>query len=638
MASLLLLLAAGGLLIPGRAPVPRVWAPAQELAVAPALPDVEASAVASVILTTGTDLQALSMAIGSDFTTEDSILATAQVACTGTEGVGTVLVGFYEGHPDSGGVPIGVCSGGPLAPGEVVPVSVRWSGRAGETLVWCLVDPDDAIAEANEEDNAACARVCLVTGVPFLWQEMDGFCHYASQGMLFNSLGYAHTIHEMVETNLVPYSPIYYQGQFTGSPGIFTCQTTSDMEWNGSIRQASCSLEVLAGWSSYLARLEELVDSGVPAETSVDPYYLPQPDYDFLREHDIHSGHGVVVVGYSDSSVVMNDPGVGLELLGEEPLPNPELRGKNVAVPRDVFRLAVENSLGTSYLLLSYESTGPLVTQELLLCASLEKGLRRLAGDVASYDDELVEYLQPASPTFGRDAIASLAQDMNPAAFNAWYQYILAYYGGNLNAALEVIEGYYSYLVGLSSVGLIGPEEFYGTVSYPYGATLSALSDTCIARCDTACAVFTRMIDVIRTSGGSTAGVIGHLDSLRTISLDWLALEDSVSATGTSLWEWLSQNASIPVAATPRLEATVWPCPCAQLAWLRWDQPSAGRAQASLYDVKGNLVSTVFDRSIPAGTHHVAWHPGDAAQPGVYFLRLTCPGETEGAMRIVLTR
>jgi hypothetical protein len=637
MISLLVPVLVGALITPGAAPIPKVWAPPAKLPGAPPIPLGRVSPVAASLVT-GCDLQASCLILESDFASEDSVLLTARVACTGSESVGPAEVAFYEGHPDSGGHLLGCVSAGPWQPGELIDVSVRWGGRAGRTSLWCVVDPNNTVPETNETDNIASTEATLVTGVPFMSQEVDGFCHYAGQGMLFNHMGYTHTIHEMVETGLVPYSPIYFGGQFTGFPGIFSCQTESDMAWNGAIRNTTCSLELLSGWTGYAARFEDLVDGATPAETSVDPYYLPQPDYDALREHGIHSGHAVVIVGYSDSSVVINDPGVGLALLGEEPLPDPQLRGKNVVVPLDIFRLAVENSLGTSYLLLSYLPAGSQVTSEALLLASLEKALLRLSGDVSSYDQELVEYLQPASPAFGRDGLTVLAQDMNPATFAIWYQYVLAYYGGNLGVTLEYLEDSYWYLVGLSSVGLQAPAQYYHDAPYPHGASLGALAESAMARCDTSCALFERMMDVIQTSGGSTGGIAGHLDSLRTVSLEWLALEDSVAAHASDLREWLSETGALPLPLTHGLAARIWPSPCTGVARLQWDQPAHGQARAAIYDVRGGVVAILFEGLLPGGTQTLEWDTRETAPPGIYVVRLACPGGAETATRIAVAR
>jgi hypothetical protein len=637
MISLLLPILAGALISPGQAPIPQVWAPLTTQPAAPPMPTTTALFTEGPLVM-GTNLQAAALLLESDLATEDSMFLTARVACTGSEAVGEAEVAFYEGHPDSGGLLLGCVPGGPWQPGELLDVPMRWGGRTGRTSLWCVVDPENAVDETDEDDNAASTDASLVTGVPFLWQEVDGFCHYAGQGMLFNHLGYAHTIEEMVETNLVPYSPIYLRGQFTGMPGIFSCQGESDMAWNGTIRNTASSLLVLSSWTTYLTGVRDLVDDGVPAETSVDPYYLPQPDYDPLREYGIHSGHAVVIVGYSDSSIVINDPGVGLALLGEEPLPDPPLRGKNVVVPLDVFRLAVENSLGTSYLLLSYLPSGAAVTREALLLASLEKALRRLSGDVSSYDDDLVQYLQPASPEFGRNAVAMLAQDMNPATFTYWYQYILAYYGGNLGATLEYLESCYWYLVGMSSVGLDAPAEYYQDVPYPHGASISALAESAMARCDTSCAVFAAMLDVIQSSGGSTGGIAGHLDSLRDVSLEWLALEDSVAAHVSALREWLSETDALPYPPGRDLAARVWPSPSAGAVRLRWVQPSEGPTRAAVYDLRGSLVSTVFEGSLSPGTHTLMWDTRETGDPGVYVVRLACPGAAETTLRLAVTR
>jgi hypothetical protein len=628
-----LLLLAGTFVVAQEAPVPRVSAPPTKVRDAPPAP-VTGQLPLTAVACAGVDLQAEGLRLRSDYESEDSLLLVGRVACTGSESVQSAHVAFYRGHPDSGGSFIGQAQAGPWLPGEVTEVALKWGGDEGTSVLWCFVDAEQTLEETDEENNCATNVAVLITGVPFVWQEVDGFCHYASQGMLFNSLGYSHTVEEVVETNLVPYSPIYFGNQFAGYAGVFVCQTITDMEWNGAIRNLGCSLEVLSGWSSYLVRLKDLVDSGVPAETSVDPYYLPQPDWDPLREYGIHSGHGVVVVGYGDSAVVMNDPGVGLAIPGEEALPDPHLRGKNVVVPLDLFRLAVEQTLGTSFLLLSYEPEGTPVTRDALLLSSLDVGLKRLAGDTSAYDPALVQYLQPASPAFGREAFEVAAQDMSTQTFEAWYQYFLSYFGGDVDTTLAFIEASYWSFAGLTGVGLLAPVEFYHSVAYQQGQALSALSEDLMFHCDSSCTLFGTMLDDIGAAGGSTVGIEAHLDSLRVVWIESLALEDSVASVAAALTEWLSQSAVGQLPPTSELSVRVWPIPYTGQAWLLWTQPTAGRVCATLYDVSGRRVATIFDGFARAGSNTLRWQDVGQIPPAVYLLRLTNDQEMAVSTRV----
>ena len=70
-----------------------------------------------------------------------------------------------------------------------------------------------------------------------------------------------------------------------------------------------------------------------------------------------------------------------------------------------------------------------------------------------------------------------------------------------------------------------------------------------------------------------------------------------------------------------------WPNPAAGTANIAFSLPSASsKATLSLYDVRGRLVRTLVDGSLPAGEHSFAWNgrsdAGTAARAGVYFYRL----------------
>jgi len=71
----------------------------------------------------------------------------------------------------------------------------------------------------------------------------------------------------------------------------------------------------------------------------------------------------------------------------------------------------------------------------------------------------------------------------------------------------------------------------------------------------------------------------------------------------------------------------------------RFALPTAGRATAAVYDVRGRRVATVLDDALAAGTYGAAWDgktaDGVAAAPGVYRLRLELPGYGESRQVVV---
>jgi plastocyanin len=83
-----------------------------------------------------------------------------------------------------------------------------------------------------------------------------------------------------------------------------------------------------------------------------------------------------------------------------------------------------------------------------------------------------------------------------------------------------------------------------------------------------------------------------------------------------------------------------WPNPSTRGASFRFALGEAGRVRADVVDARGRHVTTIVDRTYPAGQHEAAWDgrgPGGRAPAGTYWLRLRVPGFT-GGRTLVLTR
>ena len=86
----------------------------------------------------------------------DEIALTANIHNVGTTAADTVVVQFYEGHPDSGGTQIGaVQTSGLLQSGFSVSEQVTWNtaGLAGPHRLYVVVDPDSLLGETQYGNN-----------------------------------------------------------------------------------------------------------------------------------------------------------------------------------------------------------------------------------------------------------------------------------------------------------------------------------------------------------------------------------------------------------------------------------------------------------------------------------------------------
>jgi hypothetical protein len=202
---------------------------------------------------------------------------------------------------------------------------------------------DTGTSRVVKINYATSADAGEVTGVPYAWQEINGFCHWAAYSMILQYAGAPLDMYSLFAGTGIGFSATYlrYDTNMLFFPGPFYRQMVSTLvieEMYGLNitmcldRTSSDIGELLAeqlgvwdvefseitGWDEAFKVLKDTIDSGYPLEVWTDPYYLPVWDYDIVRELNIHaedtsSGHAVVLVGYNETAGIVHilDPGVG---------------------------------------------------------------------------------------------------------------------------------------------------------------------------------------------------------------------------------------------------------------------------------------------------------------------------------------
>ncbi|MFW9848009.1 MAG: hypothetical protein ACFFF4_02650 [Candidatus Thorarchaeota archaeon] len=178
----------------------------------------------------------------------------------------------------------------------------------------------------------------LVEGVPYVWQEMNGFCAWAATSIAFQAAGVDADLHDIFALTSIGFSFGYirYNDTMLMFPGALYDQVgpvdfVADMygvnytqfiaDYTPGADQAKqvwesqgINVGLLSGETDAFNLMRSTIDSGYPLLISVDPIWLPAPDYDVLRESGASGGgHGILVVGYNDTSgsATIIDPGVG---------------------------------------------------------------------------------------------------------------------------------------------------------------------------------------------------------------------------------------------------------------------------------------------------------------------------------------
>jgi hypothetical protein len=177
-----------------------------------------------------------------------------------------------------------------------------------------------------------------VTGVPYVWQEINGFCMWAAVSMALQHAGVPLDLHEIFAASGIGFSASYlrYEENMLFVPGAFYGQLDSletltnlyglntTMYLNPSTELGSVFLEIGANftsindWEEAFRLLTHTIDSNHPLVLWTDPYYLPHDDYDVIREIGLTSaisgsGHAILAVGCNDTdeTVQVMDPGIG---------------------------------------------------------------------------------------------------------------------------------------------------------------------------------------------------------------------------------------------------------------------------------------------------------------------------------------
>lgn len=582
----------------------------------------------------GQNLEADGLSLSNNYNAVDAINVVGGIKNSGIVPQTNVLARFFLEETGGGKIQIGediVIS--VISPGSTVFDSVVWQGSNGSKHLYLVVDPENSSVEDDETDNVDSLLVCMRDSVHWVRMEALGLCHYASSTMLFNLYGVNNTVAATMEFAGCSHSFVGVEDQFWflgGASSLSNNQT--DFEFAGEIRNLSADREIFTDYESCVAELKSRIDEGIPVETNIDQYYLPQVDYDTLRVEGSHTGHWIVVTGYSDSCFIINDPGVGFENLGQDPFPNPENRGQNVIVDHRTFRMGVESTTGTRFSLLSYTPLGPVPPTDMTLKYSLEKNISRLNGDPDAYDPYWHSYWpEGLEPVYGLACLPIVTDFLNLGTFQAIFDSIYAAGGGDLQSALTTLNHMCSGMYDCKK-GWDAAASFYGALGHPEAPALEDLFLRLSSHGASITDSFYDMVEAIRSSGGNVGAAEPYLAQL-VLDFDALVpLEDSVLINLMDLLIRVGVPETGETPSPPIFYSLYqnFPNPFNPSTTIRFEVPGSPdrteHVEVAVFDVRGRLVKKLVDSVLGSGSHTVIWdgrqNDGTSVSSGTYLLTL----------------
>ncbi|MBD3404554.1 MAG: hypothetical protein GF411_00285 [Candidatus Lokiarchaeota archaeon] len=196
------------------------------------------------------------------------------------------------------------------------------------------------VTSASDSIDTVFSKTSVKTldGVPYVWQELNGYCAWAATSILFQYAGVDLDLGGIFAASSVGYSfaHIRYNDTFLMFPGVlyqqveptdfaadlynlnFTLYISIDAEGvNDAVdywERYGISVSTLDTQVDAMNLLRDTIDSGYPLLISVNPAWINISDYEPFREDGLSGGaHALVIVGYDDSqqTVTFIDPGVG---------------------------------------------------------------------------------------------------------------------------------------------------------------------------------------------------------------------------------------------------------------------------------------------------------------------------------------
>ncbi|MBN1352296.1 T9SS type A sorting domain-containing protein [candidate division KSB1 bacterium] len=587
----------------------------------------------------GCDVEILDFYLESNTDHADTINLCVEFANSGIDTIVGLQLDFFTERVEA---PCKSHTFGMLVPAQIVEYRQSWEVVDGTVTLFAILDAENQITELDETNNVDSLQLSLIAGVPYVWQEVNGYCHYASLTMLFNYLGYSHSVTQTVELCSAPHSYMYAGELFAGVSGIFISQKPSDLRRAGRIRNLSDHYAAFFFWEPYWLYLMQNAKAGIPVEVGVDPYYLPQPDYDICRQYDLHSGHAVVVVGMTYDQIVLHDPGVGLQFGEEPPLPDPPLRGKYVVLDKSQFKVAVENH-PSPYLAIAYTSSGEVVSDSDLFQQSVEFALHRLDGDVAFYDPSL-QMISEMEITFGLPALRNLRDDLIFDNFKPVFDSTLQRYEGDLIQALTSILQQATYFFPFNSVAWQASSEFYRSQEVEGAERIAVLSDSLADLSDDIFDKLIRLCEVLYIANGDLNYSKNWLIKIQELLSESVCLQEEIR---TELPKLISpSSAEINLARTIHPEACTivgnYPNPFNSQTTVRWIQPASGNVSLHIFNALGQKIRRYEPKLFSAGTHSIRWDGGDAAMKdaasGLYICRLKFENKWVAEKKMILLR
>lgn len=181
-----------------------------------------------------------------------------------------------------------------------------------------------------------------LTDIPYVWQQTNGFCYWATLSMSLSPIGIDLDLAEVCAATGIGFSASYLRYEDTlmflsgsGYKQQSILETATDIlgfevefyldsdctDWANlfalTLESFNVSWTEIDGWDDAFHVLKNSIDSGFPVEIYANLQNLPAEDYDLFRDLGITDPtptHSILVTGYNETAgtAEIMDPAIGL--------------------------------------------------------------------------------------------------------------------------------------------------------------------------------------------------------------------------------------------------------------------------------------------------------------------------------------
>ena len=451
---------------------------------------------------------------------------------------------------------------------------MKSSSVAVLAFVLLLLVPVVAQGATTPQTTFSPSAQALLPSQEYVWQEINGFCSWAATAMAMQYAGADVGLYDVFAASTIGFSFAYfrYDDAFLMYPGALLTQIEPtdfladlygvnytqyfgtdipDLEQTVQVYQSQgINIGLIDGQTEAMDFMRTTIDSGFPILISVDPLFLPAPDYDILRNQGLSGGgHGILVVGYNDSATTATiiDPGVGS--FGENFSYPTDGRGNYSTIS---YTLLLDAWSSRYYITSTFfpassptssisDTLGPMVRDKLL-----GVGTTYFSNSPNAYIGKFGEAgFRGLSTDFTPDGLKSYLSLFDDIADELNFKTSLLYFIG-IGLEAQVTLQYLSYRTALYALPALMPDsDLTGFVSAGAAAlpAFDALSDNStlvfpgnLSRANGfVSATFSGIADAYNSSGDLDSSLATFETDLQTITDDLLVIADSWQAAGLAL-------------------------------------------------------------------------------------------------------